>query len=290
MADTPILKTNPEPSLPIMRDFQHGARLFVDNDMQLAPKSKFTFHVVFSINQSIATNFLSKYRTEVNMLVKKVDLPKFKVQTEVLNQYNRKKVVQIKHDYSPVSITFHDDNEGVIRKMWENYYKYYYADYTASLDDKNYNRSAMKNVSYISSNYGFDNGSKSPFFTKITIYHMSKGKWNSYTLINPVISEWNHDTLDYSQGNSPAEHNMTLLYEAVSYGNGVVSDTSPPGFGKEHYDVQHSPIVTADGIGEYYESVKDSIDAQKNAVSGKSTLISIIDKQTAQYNKDANIV
>ena len=76
-------------------DFQHASRLHVDSDLRLAPKQKFLFHVVFNINTNAlkSSNFTDRHKNEINMLVKKCDLPKFTIQTETLNQYNRKKIV-----------------------------------------------------------------------------------------------------------------------------------------------------------------------------------------------------
>lgn len=239
--------TNPKGNL---GNFQHGSRLFVDNDLELAPKSKFNFHVVFSINPVAVRNmdFYFRRRNEVGMLVKSVELPKFSIATETLNQYNRKKVVQTKVDYTPVNIRFHDDNLGVTRQLWENYFSYYYADPTAAKIPGAYNRIAMANGSYIRSPYGFDNNSTIQFFDKITIYQMGKRRWTSYTLVNPMITAWNHDSLDYSS-NQPGEQSMTVAYEAVSYDTGqVIAGVSPPGFGgPEHYDVTPSPISLPGG-------------------------------------------
>lgn len=231
-----------------LRDFQHASRLFVDNDLDLAPKSKFNFHVVFSIDPSAVSGeyadlLLNTYRNEINMLVKKIDLPKFGIKTDTLNQYNRKKVTQITSEFKPVSLSFHDDGVGVVRKLWESYYSYYYGDPTAAKKWENFDRSAMKNFDMIKSKYGFDNGSKPPFFRNITIYHMYKHEYNSYALINPVITEWNHDTMDYSVGNTLSEHNLVIAYEAVAYGSGHVAPDSPAGFAVEHYDQVKSPII-----------------------------------------------
>jgi hypothetical protein len=57
-----------------------------------------------------------------------VDLPKFTINNETLNQYNRKRVVQTKINYDPVTLTFHDDGGDNVRKMWYAYYNYYYKD------------------------------------------------------------------------------------------------------------------------------------------------------------------
>ena len=77
-----------------LADFQHAARLFTDDDFRLAPKLKFQYHVSFSINPTAikSLNFTYRHNTEINMLVKTADMPKFTINTETLNQYNRKKV------------------------------------------------------------------------------------------------------------------------------------------------------------------------------------------------------
>jgi len=237
------------PGAPLLRDFQHGARLFTDADQRLAPKVKYLYHVSFNINPNAlqGLNFKYQHQNEINMLVKTADLPKFSVQTDTLNQYNRKKVTQVKIEYQPVTIRFHDDNLGVSRQLWENYYGYYFADKEAAEGTTTaYGKTAMKGSRFNRSSFGLANNSTVPFFTDITIYQMAKRNWNSYKLINPVITEWQHDSLDYAASQT-AEHTMTLAYEAVAYGNGVVVAGNPPGFALEHYDKTPSPIALAGG-------------------------------------------
>ena len=55
-------------------------------------------------------------------------MPKFKITTDTVNQYNRKAVVQTKLTYEPITITFHDDMANATTDLWKNYYQYYYAD------------------------------------------------------------------------------------------------------------------------------------------------------------------
>jgi hypothetical protein len=235
--------TNPKGNL---GDFQHASRLFGDNDLRLAPKVKFLYYVSFVINTAALPriDFKFRHQNEINMLVKSADLPKFKLNTETLNQYNRKKVVQTGVEYQPLNINFHDDNFGVTRQLWENYFTYYYADPTSSKVTGNYNRNATK--AGIKTPYGFDNNSTIPFFKEIVIYQMGKKKWNSYSLVNPIISSWNHDTMDYA-ANDTVQNSMSIIYEAVHYNSGSVSQNNPPGFGVEHYDTIPSPITLAGG-------------------------------------------
>lgn len=111
-------------------DFQHANKLFVQSNYRLAPKQKFLYHVVFNINPAIKgkMSFISNNASALNMLVKSVDLPKFKVNTEMVQQYNRKKQVHTKIEYEPVSLVFYDDNLGVTTNLWSSYYGYYFAD------------------------------------------------------------------------------------------------------------------------------------------------------------------
>lgn len=231
-----------------MGDFQHAARMFTDDTFRLAPKLKFQFHVAFSINPSALKNIgLSlRHKNEINMLVKSVALPNFNITTETVNQYNRKKVVQTKIEYAPITIKFHDDNMGVVNQLWQNYYGYYYADSNSAKTAGSYNRTAMLNSSYVRTPYGLDNNSSIPFFNKITIYQMARQEYVSYTIVNPLISNWNHEGMDYSSSNVH-ENSMTLAYEAVYYGSGIVQPGDPEGFALEHYDRSPSPLSVAGG-------------------------------------------
>lgn len=264
---------SPTPGAVNLKDYQHAARLFVDDNHRLAPKAKFLYHVSFSINTNaismVNMDFKNRHSNEINMLVKTVELPKFTIQVDTLNQYNRKKNTQVKVDYNPVVIRFHDDNAGVTRQLWESYFKYYYADPTSALRPGAYARNATKGSSSINSLYGLDNGVKRDmFFNNITIYQMGKKYWNSYTLVNPVITQWNHDSLDYSSS-QPGEQSMTLTYESVAYNTGQVSQGNPPGFGLEHYDTKLSPIGLGGNIGRVAGVVAGAASVFGSVTSGK---------------------
>jgi hypothetical protein len=226
----------------ILRDQQHAARLFTDDHFRLAPKHKFLFHVAFSINPGALTdiNLLQRHRNEINMLVKSTDLPSFGITVETLNQYNRKKNVQTVMKYNPISISFHDDNMGLINKVWQNYFNYYYADPSSAGDPGAYDRTATKNFSYTNNAYGLDNSSNIPFFNYIKIYQMAKHEYVSYKLLNPIIESWNHNKVDYAQ-DGIHDNTMTIKYEAVSYESGSVTQGDPEGFAQEHYDLTPSP-------------------------------------------------
>jgi hypothetical protein len=228
----------------VLRDQQHAAKLFNVDQFRLAPKSSFLFHVSFSINTAAlkTVDIVQRYGQEINMLVKSCDLPGFKVKSETLNQYNRKKVVQYSHDYNEIGIKFHDDNMNLINQLWQNYYSYYFADSTSAKNNGAYNRTATRNGNFITTPYGFDNSSTTPFFNSITIYQMARHEYASYKLINPIITSWTHNKVDYS-ASVAKDLDMKIQYEAVAYDQGLVGNGLPEGFGQTHYDLSPSPLI-----------------------------------------------
>ena len=242
--------TNPGGNL---KDYQHAARLFVDDGMRLAPKTKFLYHCVFELSdeaQKIIPQLDQRHKQEINMLVKSADLPKFSVQTATKNMYNRKKNLQTSIEYDPVNITFHDDNMGLTTTLMEAYYRYYFRDgnyrsdgVSPPYDSRNtYKGSITQNY-----RYGLDNDHSTPFFNKITIYQMARHEYLGYTLVNPLITGLTHDQMDSADNSTPSQNQISVAYEAVFYSRGPVGENSPKGFATQHYDKTPSPLTIGGG-------------------------------------------
>jgi hypothetical protein len=93
-----------------LKDYQHAARLYTDDLFRLAPKSKFLYHVVFDINPAaVGSTLSSNTKLELNMLVKRCDLPNYQFNVELKNSYNYKNYVTTGITYQPVVIVLHDD-------------------------------------------------------------------------------------------------------------------------------------------------------------------------------------
>ncbi len=245
-----------------LADYQHGARLYVDDSHRLSPKVKFLYHVSLDINReasSVIPQLAEKHINELNMLVKSVDLPRYNIQTDVKHQYNRKRVVQKRIDYQPITVTFHDDAFGVTTALWEAYYRYYFRDgqyakvMPAGAPDptiKEYKNHAAFNRGAAFGQkvyrYGLDNDSFAPFFNNITIYQLSRKRYTAMTLVNPIIASWSHDSMDNS-ASEPVANQMTLEYETVHYSRGPIGKAGPKGFAEEHYDKSPSPISLSGG-------------------------------------------
>ena len=239
---------------PILKDYQHASRLFLDNDYAKSPKVAFLYFVSFNINKEAILNkeWENKHLQDFGLLVKKVDLPKFKISTETLNQYNRKTVVQTKLNYENVSIEFHDDNADIVNGFWVNYYKHYYLDSNyggASNSGPSRNQSvpAFNDTKYGKNDYQYgrypSNTTNKNFLSSIDIYVLHQQQFTQITLVNPKITEWGHDSLNYSEGGKVLQNRMGIAYENVLYNQGqILAGNSPEGFAAVYYDKTPSPL------------------------------------------------
>lgn len=230
-----------------IRDFRHASKLFVANNYELAPKYAWLYHVFFRINPNVMLRGLPLKNIEAGMLVKSVDLPKFKTNSKTLNAYNRKQIVLGKIEYDPVQLVLHDDTANVVRDMWADYLRYYYRD-----NDNDAAKFANANTydHRTSSSWGFtpqQAGAAQNFFTSIDIYSMTNKKFAKYQLLNPKIDSFGHGRHEASNGTGTLEHTMSISYEGVLYSSGSTRGGQIDGFGNEHYDTQPSPLSPLGG-------------------------------------------
>lgn len=243
-----------------LADFAHADALYVRNNMRLSPKSKFLYHVVIDVNQQALASLGPTVQSllnkrEFNLLVESVDLPRFNLEVDEKNQYNRKKLVQTRIRYEPVQMVFHDDMAGLTTLLWEAYFRYYYQD--PNYAQKNsvgqpdttvpqpYYNSMYKSEDANKYRYGLDNNRQThvPFFNTITINQLysnnAKPEHTGFTLVNPMIANMSHDTM--SQGeNAFTKNTMRIMYESVLYGRGRTTVDQPAGFADpSHYDLSY---------------------------------------------------
>lgn len=245
---SPYLKTNDSYYGPKgnLASHEHANRLFVDNNMELAPKVAFLYHVSFVLNpgaKALLPSFISASGlglNEVGLLVKTATLPKFTPQVETLNRYNQKKNIQTKIVYDPITIQFHDDNKSLTSGLLQAYYRYHFVDGNYGVRPSAYN----PNNTYRNgmARYGLDSRiNEKHFFKEIHISQLSRGLYTRYTLVNPILSKFDHDDLDYADGGKSLSNNITVEYEAVWSETGKISTRAgtPDGFAQVHYD--HKP-------------------------------------------------
>lgn len=229
-----------------LRDARHANQIYTQNNFAFSPKQKYMYHVRFEPNEEIgnsATSNVFRFQKEIGILVKSADLPSFRASVENKQQYNRKKNVQTRLDYQDVSIRFHDDNTGVTRALLEEYYRYYFTDANKVTNGVDGAYGARDKYFARVPAYGLDNGKRNPFFKYITIYQLSRRNWVAYTLVNPLLTAWDHGSVDSGDGGFN-ENSISVAYEAVQYTSGSVSGNTPAGFADASvgYDVTPSPL------------------------------------------------
>lgn len=269
-----------------LKDYTHASKTFRANGYELAPRYKFLFHVYFNLNTDVVGG-ISRLRQvfdptdqkNIGLMVKTVQLPSYAISVDVMNQYNRKRLIQKQIEYNPCQFTFHDDGNDLVRNMWYNYFAYYYKDPTQQYwqvpvtqgsmgpsgnggDPKlSYNGRDIYDDERTVNDWGFvgesysdgptSTSGKPPFFKDITIFGLANGpeghQFCAYVLINPLITEWRHDTYDYSQGGGLMEHQMTVRFETVKYYQGKMDGANASdivtGFARpDRYDTQRSPL------------------------------------------------
>lgn len=222
----------------ILKDYAHASDTFVANNYALAPKQTFLFHVYFNINQS-AYAIGNDKQTEIGLMVKSADLPKFTIDTKTLNSYNRWNIIQSKVKYEPIVIRMHDDSADRVRDFWYRYYSFYYrdSDYSPALYQTPYKYGVMPSQTW---GYSPANKSTQPFLTSISLYSLYKGNFTEYYLINPIIEAWEHGEHSYAE-NGTLQHTLRIGYEAIHYRTGKTSSDTVSGFDIIHYDDRPSP-------------------------------------------------
>ncbi len=245
------------------------------------PRFPFEFYIDIGLNNvgTAGTYFTQFFNnpawSQVQPLVKSIDMPAFKIQTDPLNQYNRKRLSQTRIDFEPVRVVFHDVADGKTLKFWEMYYRYYFQDgnepgrntpklaisktgatsateflkkITPSFNPNLANLpSSIKNVisgikpkdnPFTNNNgqkaklqnivqdtldnhaFGFnlpEVQSERNLIESINIFQVHGGRFNQVTLVNPRISSFTHDTLNYSTSDKTLELTFTFEYEYAYY-------------------------------------------------------------------------
>lgn len=233
---------------PNVRDYAHAQRLFVGSNFRLNPKNTFLFHIFIDINQNLASDLVANNisLTELGLMVKSTDLPKFSVETKTYNSYNRPNIVQSKIKFDPITVTFHDDNANVVRNFWYDYYRYYFRDSDHGMATYG---TEYKYQPQVTGKFGFTRRADTymPFINSIRLYSLHQKRFSEYILLNPIIKTFRHGT--HTQGpEGIMEHTMIIEYENVLYSDGFTTEGSPSGFAELHYDTNPSPLILGGNI------------------------------------------
>ena len=239
-----------------LRDSRHAAEAYGYNKAALTtgtPRFKFQYFVRFNFNRNLDTwvkAFLDKEDQElVTVAVKSVTMPSMQMASETLNQYNKKRISQTAIDFTPVTMTVHDTVEGRTLRLWEMYYEYYFKDGTAweknNFDSVGESRNFLQTILRGPSGQGaprvnkqeYDNdilkerfndnqgynltrvANEKYLIDSIDIFQVHGGYFSRTSIVNPRISAFEHDTLDYEDATGLMQLRFDFAYESVVYAN-----------------------------------------------------------------------
>jgi len=264
-----------------LRDFQHASRIFRSDSYAYSPKQKFLFHVWFELNYELiglSTAFPEGTNTHFGLAVKTVQLPGYTFDTHVMNQYNRKRIVQTKVKYDDVSITFHDDNANLIRNLWYAYFTYYYKDSTqnsSANSQAGLGNSAANIPQFINQ---FATSTSAFDYNRRNTYDNSIYGDNEWGFIGQSTND-QITALSNMTGISKAPFFKAINvygFNQHSFAQYRLLNPTITGFKHDSYDyssangtMEHSMTIGYEGVN-YYEGAIDgtSTDGQGNAVAG----------------------
>ena len=257
--------------------------------------------VVSSVNKALGdANLNSRINWNPNNLpilgvvAKTAKLPSFKFDVKKNNQYNRSSLTTTKINYDPVEITFWDDTIDMVRGFWYAYYQYMIQDPTYVNFSAFQNQGiavpfqwspSTKDVETLYStpttwgvNYGLDTTTNSilnktnPFFRTIRIYQFahqltSEGpSYIEYVLVNPVITSFDHDTVDFSSSEF-MQNRMNIECETVLYNSGLVAENDIASWDavlQRFFDKTPSPLTGTDLSGQKTGQLSGVINSSLN--------------------------
>lgn len=166
---------------------------------------------------------------DITHRVKAVDAPRFDIETETMNQYNKPRIIPLKINYQPITMTFWDDRSDISNDFWTSTYEFYFKNGTGRHSAREYgvrdsdiiyeDHGIVKNVIGYD-NYGYDikaKINKKNLFQYMSLYLIQNSMASRIDLINPYIQSMQHDQFSQDMSNELAQNTITWGYENVVY-------------------------------------------------------------------------
>jgi hypothetical protein len=174
-------------------------------DQFLVPRQKFNFTLVIDI-----FNRESKTFTRVS----NASAASYSVDTQIMNQYNKKRVVQTRLNYEPITVAFYDTFDSEWHTLMSDYLAHYFNGGNGIV-----RRTILEGSSTVDPNFetdlGFTPNADRYFFPSIKIIQNGyKDAYRETKLINPTITNMQGDALDYSDSN-PVMYTVTFQPESI---------------------------------------------------------------------------
>ena len=205
----------------------------LDNSSYNAPYLSFQYMVQIELNRQALNdnnyNIADLNLPKINPLIKSVDMPSMRIETEKLNEYNRRRISQTRIDFDNVKVVMHDVVDGKCIRLWQIYYNYYFKDGFKAIHP-NLETTANTGINpddfSIGAKFGYNVGSvknSRNFIEYIDIFQVHAGKCSKVRLVNPRIASFSHDTLT-NESSDPVSLTFEFEYEYCYYETPVEID------------------------------------------------------------------
>tara|TARA_R110000850_G_scaffold27083_2_gene76858 strand:- start:2355 stop:2969 length:615 start_codon:yes stop_codon:yes gene_type:complete len=174
-------------------------------DQLLVPRQKFNFTLVVDIFDQASKTFTR---------VSNASAASYSVDTQLMNQYNKKRVVQTRLNYEPITVAFYDTFDSEWSDLMRDYLAHYF-----NGGNGIENRTNLEGSSTVDPNFetdlGFTPNADRYFFPSIRIIQNGyRDQYRETKLINPTITNMQGDALDYSDSN-PVMYTVTFQPESI---------------------------------------------------------------------------
>lgn len=167
------------------------------------PLLSFQYYIRINLNNSLTEYingfFGDKVPKKFNSYISSISLPSFSIDTTVLREDNRRRIIQKSIQPEPVSLEFIDVNNSMTILLWQMYYSYYFKE--ANKDFKNqfvidsWTKSSNSNQEF---GYNLREVEDTRQLIKnIEIFQVYAGKYRKTTLHNPTIVNFNQNQMSY---------------------------------------------------------------------------------------------
>lgn len=175
------------------------------------------------------------YREQISSLIQTATLPSVSFNTQIKNQYNKKRIVNTGVDYAPIDLSVIDtvNNEWAVLLM--RYFSYLYMNprnkttgggrdpepkgYESASDVQSRNSMFMADT-FDSNAAGLDANVQANFFDHIKIVTYHAGRGTEYIIFKPMITQFDLGTIDYTSSEF-RQFRLQLEYENFTINNHV---------------------------------------------------------------------
>ena len=229
----------------VLKPANRAANLFFrGSNHDPAPRQAHQFIVTFSMYQiSVPEHLrplyqeLNQFRDRLHFIVNTVDQPKFSVDQTVLNQYNRKRVVNRSITYDPITFRMYDTHDGLGLKFAKLLYEFEFQGARLTQkktgisgeprsEDHNYNRNIYQTEDQFVKTHHFGLAQHRNFHSRllkhIDIYQVAGAMYSKTRVIYPRLARFDMDQLDY------ASSGVVNLSFGFNYENFLIDQIAQP--------------------------------------------------------------